>query len=294
MGSEMCIRDRYYENPDNFRNSYNFIHNVCPGFYFKLDDGLGSMAYVNISRLSLFFRSRVWYTEKDETTKEEVKKVKDVVYSSSFLGTEEVLQTTNITNDNQTIDRLVADESCTYLKTPAGIFTEMTLPVDEIMKNHENDTINIAKVTLTRFNNNGYDNKYELSTPSKLLMIPLDSLETFFGKEKIADNRTSFVASESKLKNTYTFNNISGMITYMAGLKKAHAGNSSDWIGKHPNWNKVVLVPVTVTTNELNDQIVKIVHDMSITSAKLVRGKGDGEDNPVQISVVYSKFNDKR
>ncbi|MBO5062379.1 MAG: DUF4270 domain-containing protein [Prevotella sp.] len=285
---------KYYENPDNFRNSYNFIHNVCPGFYFKLDDGLGSMAYVNISRLSLFFRSKVWYTEKDETTNEEVRKVKDVVYSSSFLGTEEVLQTTNITNDNQAIDRLVADESCTYLKTPAGIFTEMTLPVDDIMKGHENDTINIAKVTLTRFNNNGYDNKYELSTPSTLLMIPLDSLETFFGKEKIMDNRTSFVTSESKKKNTYTFNNISGMITYMAGLKRAQSGNNPNWVNEHPNWNKVVIVPVTVTTNGTNDQIVKIVHDMSITSARFVKGKGDGDDNPVQISVIYSKFNDKR
>lgn len=285
---------KYYENPDNFRNSYNFIHNICPGFYFKLDDGIGSMAYVNISRLSFFFKSRVWYTEKDEETKEEIKKVKDVVYSSSFLGTEEVLQTTNITNDNQTIDRLVADESCTYLKTPAGIFTEMTLPVDDIMKNHENDTVNIAKVTLTRFNNNGYDGKYKLASPSTLLMIPLDSLETFFDKEKVLDNKISFVATEADLKNTYTFNNISGMITYMHELKKVNTSKNANWVNEHPNWNKVVVVPVTVTTSSTTQQVVKIVHDMSITSAKLIKGKGSGDDNPVQISVIYSKFSNKK
>ena len=108
------------------------------------------------------------------------------------------------------------------------------------------------------------------------------------------DNRTSFVTSESKKKNTYTFNNISGMITYMAGLKRAQSGNNPNWVNEHPNWNKVVIVPVTVTTNGTNDQIVKIVHDMSITSARFVKGKGDGDDNPVQISVIYSKFNDKR
>lgn len=285
---------KYYENPENFKNSYNFIHNVCPGFYFKLDDGIGSMAYINISRLSVFFRSRLWYTEKDEDTKVEVKKVKDVVYSSSFLGTEEVLQTTNITNDNNTIDRLVADESCTYLKTPAGIFTEMTLPVDDIMRNHENDTVNIAKVTLTRFNNNGYDGKYELASPSTLLMIPLDSLETFFDKGKIVDNRTSFVTSEADKGNTYTFNNISGMITYMAGLKSAQIKSNPNWVNEHPNWNKVIVVPVTVTTSSTTNQVVKVVHDMSITSAKLVKGKGDDDDNPVQISVIYSKFSNKK
>ena len=37
-----------------------------------------------------------------------------VIYSgtSSFVGTEEVLQTTTITNDNNTISKLAADNTC--------------------------------------------------------------------------------------------------------------------------------------------------------------------------------------
>lgn len=288
------ILRKFYEKPDNFRNSYNFIHNVCPGFFFKLDDGLGSIAYINLSRLTICFRNRVRYTEKDEETKEEVVKVKETVSSTSFLGTEEVLQTTNITNDNNTIDRLVEDESCTYLKTPAGIFTEMTLPVDDIMRNHENDTINIAKVTLTRYNNNSKGSDYQLAAPKTLLMIPLDSIDTFFDKEKVMDNRTSFITSEDASGNKYTFNNISGMITYMAGVKKEQMSKNPNWVNEHPGWNKVVVIPVTVTQSSTTSQVVKIVHDMSITSARLVKGIGDDEDNPVQISVIYSKFSDKQ
>lgn len=282
------IMRRFYADKDDFKNPYTFIHNICPGFYFKLDDGLGSMAYINISSLNVYFRFKTTYKKDNE--------VRDttVVGVSTFAGTEEVLQTTNITNDNEAIDRLVADESCTYLKTPAGIFTEMTLPVDDILRNHENDTINVAKVVLTRYNSKNNGSEYSLGHPSSLLMIPLDSLSTFFEKGKVTDNKTSYIASASPNNNYYTYNNISGMITYMAGIKKKGMTEDPHWIARHPDWNKVVLVPVTVTTNTTTGQVVRIVHDMSMTSVRLVRGQGSGDDNPVNISVIYSKFSDKR
>ena len=283
------IMRRIYANKDDFKNPYNFIHKVCPGFYFKLDDGLGSMAYIDISSLNVYFSLKTTYKNNNDEVRDTV-----VVGVSTFAGTEEVLQTTNITNDNEAIDRLVADESCNYLKTPAGIFTEMTLPVDDILKGHENDTINVAKVVLTRYNNKSNGDKYNLGHPSSLLMIPLDSLDTFFEKGKVTDNKTSFVASASSSDNYYTYNNISGMITYMADVKKKGMAENSLWIEEHPNWNKVILVPVTVTKNTSTLQVVRIVHDMSLTSARLVRGQGNGDDNPVSISVIYSKFSDKR
>lgn len=55
----------------------------------------------------------------------------------------------------------------------------MTLPIDDIMMNHKNDTINTAKVSLTRINNS-VNSKYSLGIPQKLLMIPKDSLYSFF------------------------------------------------------------------------------------------------------------------
>ena len=27
------LMKKYYDNPENFKNSYNFINHVCPGFY---------------------------------------------------------------------------------------------------------------------------------------------------------------------------------------------------------------------------------------------------------------------
>lgn len=267
------IMRMYYEDPDRFKNSYNFIHEVCPGFYFKTNDGIGSMAYITVSQLNIYFRYL-----NDST----------YVGTTSFSATEEVLQTTNISNDKQNIADLANDNTCTYLKTPAGIFTEITLPVDEITENHSNDTINTAKISLTRINNNTHD-EYSLSAPSTLLMIPKDSLYTFFENGDNVDYKKSFIATYSSSTNQYTFNNISGMITYMADIKKKGLAENSSWLNEHPDWNRVVVIPVSVTTNS-SSQIVKIVHDMSLTSTKLVGGS-ENPYEPIKINVIYSKFN---
>ncbi len=267
------IMRMYYEDPDRFKNSYNFIHEVCPGFYFKTNDGIGSMAYITVSQLNIYFRYL-----NDST----------YVGTTSFSATEEVLQTTNISNDKQNIADLANDNTCTYLKTPAGIFTEITLPVDEITENHSNDTINTAKISLTRINNNTHD-EYSLSAPSTLLMIPKDSLYTFFENGDNVDYKKSFIATYSSSTNQYTFNNISGMITYMADIKKKGLAENSNWLNEHPDWNRVVVIPVSVTTNS-SSQIVKIVHDMSLTSTKLVGGS-ENPYEPIKINVIYSKFN---
>lgn len=267
------IMRMYYEDPDRFKNSYNFIHEVCPGFYFKTNDGIGSMAYITVSQLNIYFRYL-----NDST----------YVGTTSFSATEEVLQTTNISNDKQNIADLANDNTCTYLKTPAGIFTEITLPVDEITENHSNDTINTAKISLTRINNNTHD-EYSLSAPSTLLMIPKDSLYTFFEHGDNVDYKKSFIATYSSSTNQYTFNNISGMITYMADIKKKGLAENSNWLNEHPDWNRVVVIPVSVTTNS-SSQIVKIVHDMSLTSTKLVGGS-ENPYEPIKINVIYSKFN---
>lgn len=267
------IMRMYYEDPDRLKNSYNFIHEVCPGFYFKTNDGIGSMAYITVSQLNIYFRYL-----NDST----------YVGTTSFSATEEVLQTTNISNDKQNIADLANDNTCTYLKTPAGIFTEITLPVDEITENHSNDTINTAKISLTRINNNTHD-EYSLSAPSTLLMIPKDSLYTFFENGDNVDYKKSFIAIYSSSTNQYTFNNISGMITYMADIKKKGLAENSNWLNEHPDWNRVVVIPVSVTTNS-SSQIVKIVHDMSLTSTKLVGGS-ENPYEPIKINVIYSKFN---
>lgn len=266
----------YYQHPEYFKNSYSFINNVVPGFYIKHTGGIGSMAYIGSTLLNISIRH----------------KVNDSIYNGtlSFAGTEEVLQTTRVSNDGDIIRQLAADNSCTYIKTPAGIFTQLTLPVDDIYRNHETESINSAKVVLPRINND-YQNTNSWSVPKTLLMIPADSIYSFFEKGKIADYKYSFLADYTKTNstysdaNTYTFNNIGTLISFMKTQKDEGVGQDSDWLLKHPNWNKVVIIPVTATYNVYNNtsRLYKIVHDMSLSTTKLMN------DN-LKVYVIYSKF----
>lgn len=279
------ILQKYYDDASNFKNAYTFRNNVVPGFFFKIKSGLGNMASITASRLNVYFKYRTKVRVSGSTTA-----YKDTIVNAytTFWGTEEVLQTTTITNDKQTIAQLVADESCTYLKTPAGIFTELTLPVDEIMNGHTNETIASAKVVMQRLNNK-VNTEYTFDVPQNILMVPKDSLYSFFENGSLNDNKTSYLASwgyaatTNASENNYTFNNIAGLITAMYEAKN-----------KTADWNKVVLVPVSLTTaptsmsNTTSTKVTKISNDMSLTSTRLV--KGTATNSPIKISVIYSKF----
>ena len=283
------IMHKYKENPEYFKNAYNFIHNVCPGFYLKMDNGIGSMANIFMSQINVFYKVK--------------KKDKPVVATSSFSGTEEVIQKTVISNDKNSIKSLVEDNSCTYLRTPAGIFTELTLPVEEMQKGHVNDTLNTAKIILRKLNTD-IGSKHSFRNASRLLLIQKDSLYSFFEKHKLYDNKQTFLSdaksslskAESSYNNTYVFSNISSLITFMNKLKADGEKSDADWKSKHPDWNKVVVVPVSVRmtarTAYTPSQVIAVDNEMGLTSTKLVGGSANPYA-PIEISVVYSKFSDK-
>lgn len=279
------IMQTYAEHPEYFKTNFKFLHNVCPGFYIKNVGGTGNMAKIWNTEL-IFYWTRKKTINKDSTAVS--------IGYNRFDGTEEVLQLNKIENDTENLKKLASkdQEKCTYLKSPAGIFTEVTLPIEDIMKGHEKDTLNTATISFPRLNNENEDNPYNFATPSTILMVQKDSLKSFFEKSKLADNRTSYTASYSSTgtyKNAYTFQNIANLVSAMYKNK-----------GKGENWNKVVLVPVNVitTTQGYTTVISKINHDMSLASTRLKRGvittdRNGKETSPIQIKVIYSKFKEE-
>lgn len=287
------ILQTYAEHPKYFKTNFKFLHNVCPGFYIKNVGGTGNMAKIWNTEL-------IFYWKKTIKAKDGVTDSTGIGYNR-FDGTEEVLQLNKIENDTENLKKLASQEDWTYLKSPAGIFTEVTLPIDDIMKGHEKDTLNTATISFPRLNNADEDNPYNFATPSTILMVQKDSLQSFFEKSKLADNRTSYTASYSSTgtyKNAYTFQNIANLVSAMYKNK-----------GKGENWNKVVLVPVNVitTTQGYSTVISKINHDMSLASTRLIVGTDDPDKDyttdkktgkkvasgPIRIKVIYSKFKEE-
>jgi hypothetical protein len=261
----------FYEHPEYFKNSYAFIHSLCPGFYFELGDGLGLMAKIQEMQIRVYYR----YKKNSETL---------VSYLSSS-STPEVLQTTKITNDKEALRRLVSDESCTYLKSPSGIFTEVTMPVDEITQSHTNDSLLSVSIDFKR-ENSAIQQPYLLSAPKNIIMLPTDSLKTFFEEEKDYDYKSSYIASLSS-SNCYSFSNIGNLITLLSNNKAKGLASDPDWLSKHPNWNKVMLVPISVSqTGSSSSSIAVVANQMGLCSTKLVGGK----DSPIEVKVIYASF----
>jgi hypothetical protein len=254
---------RKFYNPassGDFLNQYKFTHNICPGFYIKHAGGIGNIATIYAARLVVAY----------------VGVVNEQPMYSAFGGTEEVIQKSSLSQSDTELQKLIDNNTCTYIKSPAGIWTELELPVEDIMSGHENDTLNTARVFIPRINND-YINDYAFNIPQTLLMIPTDSISDFFDNHKVANFRNTYIATYGSKTNGYTFNNISILISNL--YRKKQAGNVS------PNWNKVTLIPVETTYSTVSTSatqvLTKVTHDMSMSSTRLMK---DG----LQISVIYS------
>lgn len=266
------------EHPEFFRDSWQFLHHVCPGFYFKLERGEGTMLSVDVSALNIYFRYR------------NVKA--DSIYTGivRFSATPEVIQSTHFDTERQ--DDLLADNlPYTYLKSPVGIATELCLPVDEIFKGHENDSINRARVVLTRYNS--LQGNYTFGTPSHLVMVPSSRAVSFFKNHEIADGETSYITSFDSNYNTYSFTNISRLLSWLyrqkqQGMKKE--GLTSDqWNSQHPGWNCVRVIPVKASSATDSSSgatyVTSVTHEFSLSSIRLVGGT-----QPLTMQVIYSRY----
>ena len=218
------------------------------------------MAYIDLVQLNIFFRYYDDYINRD------------TISMASFAATDAVVQASHFKNYN--LEKLLADKSATYLKSPAGIFTLATLPADQI---DVNDTINSAKLTLTRYND-VVDSPFKLNIPQTVLMVRLDDyLNGFFENYQINDGKESYLATFNSSTNTYQFSNIARLVTRMAKEKKN--GTATE------NWNKVLIIPVE-STKDSSGNIVKLNHDFSMNCARLVGGESD----KVKLEVIYSNF----
>lgn len=267
------IMQSFYEHPEYFKNSFTFIQHVCPGFYFEVSDGLGVMAKLSEISMSIYYRH--------------TKDGKEIQSIMNLSATPEVVKTARVINDYNALARLLTDNSCTYLKAPAGIFTEVTLPVDEITKEHASDSLLSVSMAFMRQNSEIQNNRNLLQVPQTILMVRKDSLRSFFEQEKLHNQTDSYVATLAN--NAYTFTNIGSLVTIMQHSKERGIKTDPAWVEKHPDWNKIVLVPIATTITKTTTgsiSISAIANQMGLFSTQLV----GGAEHPIKVNVVYAKF----
>ncbi len=271
------ILRKMVSNPEYFSTSWQMMRHALPGFYFQLRSGTGTMLKLDVGVVNIFFS----YQENDSI----------VTGVARFASTPEVIQCTKIENKNFT-GLINANDTFTYLKSPAGIATELTFPIDSIYTQHSNDSVSLARVILSRINKI-ISTTDHISLPSSLLMVRKSHYSDFFRNREVADGETSFTTNLDATYNSYTFSNIARLLAYSFNEKRRimteRGLTSAQYNAAYPDWNKVLVMPVSITTT-YNSSIkateqVSVSHDFSVTSTRIIGGS-----TPLSMQVIYSTY----
>ena len=289
------ILNKYYENPKFFKNSYQFIHHVCAGFYFNTEGSVGSMINAEVSTLNVYFRYQTTNVAGNDTIIDGLQRM---------AATEEVLQNTHV--ENKLPEGMIDENNgYTYVKSPTGIFTEVELPVSDIVAGeHYTDTINGAKISF-RKHNDEMEHAFRLTPPSDMLMVRKAEAFKFFEKRELPDMESSYLASYNTITNSYIYPNIGQMLTVMkierdlgAGVlpmdsEETRNGKYAVWEKENPDWNKVLMIPVQAEYTTKTDiygypskTLMSLSNAMGLNSVKLEGGKA----NSLKMTVIYSRF----
>ena len=285
LGDKILRLNREHE--EYFYDRDAFIENVFKGVYAECDQGSGTILYID--RVSLDIKFNYYVLDSIGNILETHDKKDSIsVGRMSFVGTKEVYQLNKLNSTESNLKEKVQETKHTYIKSPAGIFTEVTLPLDEIINDKEfkNDTIHSVKLELGSYLNDD-SSEFPMEKPRDLLMIPKSEMHSFFESDKIPDNITSYIATINS-KGQYIFPNISRLVTSI--VKDKEQLKKED-----PDWNKMVLIPITLNTTIERDAwgqekvvIINTRHNLKPQYVKLKGGK-DGEE--IKLDVIFTSFN---
>ena len=204
---------------NNELKTINEFLDFFPGTYITTTYGTGSMIPVSMTEITLNYTLR--RTLKDE-------KGNDSIATQSafavFTTTKEVIQLNKF--ENKYSDFLLEDSTDkTFIKSPAGVYTELTIPIKKIVEGIGKKKFSSIKLSIKAYPRE--DRPYSLLFPgwpnsagyydatgnkAKLLMIEPDSVKSFFEMKKVADRLTSYTTQFKESTYSYEFENISNVV----------------------------------------------------------------------------------
>lgn len=268
---------KYKEDKENFKDAYSFIHNVLPGFYVHTTGGEGSILYIG----DIWLRMKVKYLVERPSTGA----VDSTIYTSiPFAATNEVYMSTRLENSEDRFDELTKETEHTYLKTPAGLCTEVKLPLQKMYDALGTDTLNSVSMSFTKYknvSNNSASSPYKMGTPQNLLLIRKNEVKDFFEQRKNYDSKTTFLGTYSSTTNSYSFSQVNRLISQIFSDMRTKEEPAQGW----DEYNTMVLIPVKTETDSQGNTI-GLSHDLEVNSAKLIGGE---EGKKIKMEVIYTK-----
>lgn len=295
LGEQFCKdffeKYQYTEQKDGktihpyFKDSEAFIQNVLKGFYIHTISGEGSILYIS----NIYLYLTVAHLTRNYNNTQDT-----LVHSLiPMSATKEVFMSTRFNNGN--LIQQCHDKTRTYLKSPAGLCTEVTLPIEQMYEAHSRDTLNSISISFQKIKEANVS-PYPMGTPSTLLMVRKDKMKSFFENNQTADNKTTFLGSYSSTSNSYDFSKLNRLISNIFSEIKPEIDKGEEhwtqWKEEHPSWNKVLLVPVTTDTDSKGN-VIGVENDLNVNSAELIGGENlnnsTDDSNKIKMNVIFTQ-----
>lgn len=252
-------------------NSYK-LRTFFHGLYVNTSFGSSTVLQTDYTLLNFHYHYVIknGSSEKKDTT---VTRLMQLSFSP------EVTQINHIENKNA---QLLADNTTqTFLKSPAGVYTEITFPFSQI-----EDKLNSRALNLASFSVNAVPDqselKFNLKPPTYLLLLNKDSLEGFFSKRKMFDNVTSYYATFDATNYVYDFKDISAMINHYK-KEATNNGTVSDLT--------YVLIPVNVGFTQVNQGYSTVPIPSSVSNLMMPHATAlHKAPESLNLKLIFSNF----
>lgn len=253
----------------------NTFNDFFKGTYVTTNFGSGSLIKVRFTSIDIYYKYTDVLGNSDKT--------KDTIRTAQFslTVTPEVIQLNSVKNDQSKIKALIENgerTGATYMKTPAGVYNEVVLPINQIKANMASKNckaINTALFRLEGYTERESSMQNNWGRPSQLLLINKDSINAFFSGRQLPDIKKAVIGSRGA-NNIYTFANISSLINNYKDMN----------LTKDPVF-AIIPVEVTYKTDSSTGVSTPIsVFNYMQPSTCIIRN----DSKSMRLELIYTKF----
>lgn len=264
------------------------FNKVFKGFYVSHSFNEGAVLKVSVAGVIFYYH----YTANIHTTykgKETVVNSADLttnpLCSSLFLSANKSVERINVIKHpgGTEISNMLSDEDYTYTFTPAGLYSKVKVPYNEIrdsVRAHCNDSSKVSfnsaslKVYVKTID---WSSKLSRNPSAYMMLINKDSISDFFYNDRYPDGLYSIAAAYDTTCKCYPFDLSTAVQTRMTK-------NES---GKYDNvLENMVIVPITITTT---DDDYYYYQQLWVTGTRFYSENASDEKLRPRVDIVYTK-----
>lgn len=249
--------------------------NFFKGIYLTSEFGDGAIWNISHLYMTLYYHYHAFVSNKDTV----------LTNGLVFPASKDVRQIGLVKHNDVASVKANIPDTVTYVTAPAGIYTQINIPVGRILNKAKakfgNKVINFNHAGMTvQVTNRDTISPYALKPASTLLLTRKAGLLNYIKNYNYATD-TIMVATYNSTTHSYTFD-LSTMLT--SKLHKYYQGQTipADAV------EEMVLVPIEYTTASSSYTTITSIKQQSTLSGMQLRNKKC--DSPLRINIFYNGF----